>query len=137
MKTVFSIYFEEPFWVGVFETRADGELTVGRVVFGGEPSDAEVRDLLLYRYDTIPFSTVSLPEGETPHPVHANPKRRQRQAVKDQRYASSTKAQEALKAAYEASKADRRDEARRRTEDDELRKFLLRQEKKKRKRRGH
>jgi len=137
MKTVFSIYFEDPFWVGVFEAQADGKLTVGRVVFGSEPSDAEVRDLLLNRYDTIPFSATNLPEGEAPHPAHVNPKRSQRLAVKDQRCTSSTKAREALKAAYEASKADRREEARRRMEDDELRKFLLRQEKKKRKKRGH
>jgi hypothetical protein len=65
MKTVFSIYFEDPFWVGVFEAQAT-EIDGRSRRLGSEPSDAEVRDLLLNRYDTIPFSATNLPEGEAP-----------------------------------------------------------------------
>jgi hypothetical protein len=39
------IYFEDPFWVGVFEQRHDGELAVCKVTFGAVPKDQEVLNL--------------------------------------------------------------------------------------------
>ena len=32
-----TVYFEEPFWVGVFERIEDGKLSVAKVTFGAEP----------------------------------------------------------------------------------------------------
>ena len=32
-----TVYFEEPFWVGVFERIEDGKLSVSKVTFGAEP----------------------------------------------------------------------------------------------------
>ena len=32
-----TVYFEEPFWIGVFEQICDGKLSVGKVIFGAEP----------------------------------------------------------------------------------------------------
>jgi hypothetical protein len=37
-----TVYFEEPFWVGVFERIQDGKLSVAKVTFGAEPRDNEV-----------------------------------------------------------------------------------------------
>ena len=34
-----TVYFEEPFWVGVFERIEDGKLSVAKVTFGAEPKD--------------------------------------------------------------------------------------------------
>ncbi len=31
-----TVYFEEPFWVGVFERIEDGKLSVAKVTFGAE-----------------------------------------------------------------------------------------------------
>ena len=42
-----TVFFEDPFWVGVFERQAQGELTVCKVTFGAEPKDGEVYDLSL------------------------------------------------------------------------------------------
>ena len=36
------VYFEEPFWIGVFERIEDGKLSVAKVIFGAEPKDYEV-----------------------------------------------------------------------------------------------
>ena len=33
-----TVYFEEPFWVGVFERIEDGKLSVAKVTFGAEPN---------------------------------------------------------------------------------------------------
>ena len=32
-----TVYFEEPFWVGVFERMENGKLSVCKVTFGAEP----------------------------------------------------------------------------------------------------
>ena len=37
-----TVYFEEPFWVGIFERTEDGKLFVAKVTFGAEPKDYEV-----------------------------------------------------------------------------------------------
>ena len=37
-----TVYFEAPFWVGIFE-RIDGDkLSVAKVTFGAEPKDYEI-----------------------------------------------------------------------------------------------
>ena len=36
------VYFEEPFWVGVFERIEDNRLSVSKMTFGAEPKDHEV-----------------------------------------------------------------------------------------------
>ena len=37
-----TVFFEEPFWIGVFERRSAGMLSVCKVTFGAEPRDYEV-----------------------------------------------------------------------------------------------
>ena len=39
-----TVYFEEPFWVGIFERIEDGKLSVAKVTFGEEPKDYEVQE---------------------------------------------------------------------------------------------
>ena len=34
-----TVYFENPFWVGVFERIENGKLSVCKVTFGSEPKD--------------------------------------------------------------------------------------------------
>ena len=36
-----TVYFEEPFWVGVFEVIENRKISAARVVFGAEPKDCE------------------------------------------------------------------------------------------------
>ncbi len=42
-----TVFFEEPFWVGVFECVSDGKLSVCKVTFGAEPKDYEIYDFVL------------------------------------------------------------------------------------------
>ena len=51
-----TVYFEEPFWVGVFEKIEDGKLSVAKVTFGAEPKEYEVYEFVLKYYYRLQFS---------------------------------------------------------------------------------
>lgn len=52
-----TVFFEEPFWVGVFERVSDGKLSVCKVRFRVEPKDYEIYDFVLKNYYRLRFST--------------------------------------------------------------------------------
>ena len=60
-----TVYFEEPFWVGVFEHVENGRLTVAKVTFGAEPKVYEIQEYIQRYYFSLKFSpavdTVVLP----------------------------------------------------------------------------
>jgi len=58
-----TVFFEEPFWVGVFERVSDGKLSVCKVTFGAEPKDYEIYDFVLknyYRYRIKQSDVISI-----------------------------------------------------------------------------
>ena len=55
-KNQLTVYFEDPFWVGVLERIEDGALSVCKVTFGAEPKDYEIWDFVLKYYDRLEFS---------------------------------------------------------------------------------
>ena len=74
-----TVYFEEPFWVGVFERIEDGKLSVAKVIFGAEPKDYEVQEYIQKYYFSLKFS----PAVESVvKDIKRNPKRMQREAKK-------------------------------------------------------
>ena len=54
-----TVFFEEPFWVGIFERIEDGKLSVAKVTFGAEPKDYEVQEYIQKCYFSLKFSPVS------------------------------------------------------------------------------
>ena len=40
------VFFEDPFWVGIFERVSAGKLEACKVTFGPEPKDYEVLDFI-------------------------------------------------------------------------------------------
>ena len=74
-----TVYFEEPFWVGIFEHIEDGKLSVAKVTFGVEPKDYEVQEYIQKYYFGLKFS----PAVEAiVKDIKRNPKRMQRSAKK-------------------------------------------------------
>jgi hypothetical protein len=130
-----TVYFESPFWVGVFERIDDGKLSVCKVTFGAEPRDCEVWEFILRNYDKLKFS----PAIETDVKIIAdNPKRRQRNIKKQlQNVRIGTKSQQALAAQREKSKIEHKKASREQRKLEQQRKFDLRQNKRKEKHRGH
>ena len=130
-----TVYFEEPFWVGIFERIEDGKLFVAKVTFGAEPKDYEVQEYIRKYYSSLKFS----PAVDTVvKDIKRNPKRMQREAKKQmQETGIGTKSQQALKLQQEQNKQERKVRSREKKEADELRMFELKQQKKREKHRGH
>lgn len=135
MKSSLTVFFEDPFWIGVFERTDEGKLTVCKVTFGAEPRDGDVWEFILQHYDKLLFSTaVETKIRQTAD----NPKRRLRNARKQtERSGVSTKSQEALQLQREERKTERRQLGREQREADIQHRFEMKQQKKKEKRRGH
>ena len=130
-----TVYFEAPFWVGVFERTRSGALFAARVVFGAEPKDYEVYARVLKEYARLRFS----PAVESAaHAEIRNPKRARRAAAKLTGSAGTgTRAQQALQMQYEQQKRERRVQSRAEKEAAQQRRFEQKQRKKQQKHRGH
>ena len=128
------VFFEEPFWVGIFERVKDGELSVCKVTFGPEPKDYEICDFILKHYHQLRFSpAVSAVVKET----KTNPKRMQREIRKQVDHIGvGTKSQQALKLQQEQTKTERKMRSREQKEAEKQRMFELKQQKRKEKHRG-
>ena len=130
-----TVYFEAPFWVGVFERVRDGKLSVAKVTFGTEPKDYEVQEYIQKCYSALKFS----PVVETVvKELKRNPKRMQREAKRQmQETGIGTKSQQALKLQQEQNKQEHKVRRREKKEAEELRMFKLKQQKKREKHKGH
>ena len=129
-----TVFFDDPFWIGLFERLEDGTLTVCRPVFGSLPSDREIYDWLARATPALRFSPPV--EQSAPRPVASNPKRRQRQIARALVSGTGTRSQQALAAARETLKTEHRRRRKALSEAEQAHKFQLRQEKKKAKHRG-
>ena len=130
-----TVYFEDPFWVGVFERIEDGKLSVAKVTFGAEPKDYEVQEYIQKHYFSLKF----IPAVETiVKDIKRNPKRMQREARKQTiEIGIGTKSQQALKLQQEQNKQERKERSRKKKEAEEQRMFELKQQKKREKHKGH
>ena len=135
MKASLTVFFEDPFWVGVFERIEDGKLSACKVTFGAEPKDYDVWKYVLHHYYELVFSSAI----ETEIRLTAdNPKRRSRNARKQlENTGIGTKSQQALQRQREEMKTERRQISREEQEAEAQRRFEKKQVKKKEKRRGH
>lgn len=130
-----TVYFENPFWVGVFERVEDGNLSVCKVTFGSEPKDYEIADFLLHHYYDLKFSpTVKAKIKQSAD----SPKRRQRNAKKQiQNVGIGTKSQQALAFQREELKNERKKISKAEKIAEKNHHFDAKQQKKKEKHKGH
>lgn len=129
-----TVFFEEPFWVGIFECTSEGKLSVCKVTFGAEPKDYEVYDFVLKNYYQLRFSPAVATDVKE---AGRNPKRIQRQVRKQvQNIGIGTRSQQALKLQREQLKTKRKTVSREQREAEKQRQFELKQQKRKEKHRG-
>ena len=130
-----TVYFEDPFWVGVFEKTTDNKLSAAKVTFGAEPKDYEVLEFINRNYYHLQFSPgIEMIVKD----IKKNPKRAQRDAKKQTLETGiGTKSQQALKLQQEQNKQERKTRSREQREAENQRLFELKQQKKKEKHRGH
>ena len=129
-----TVYFEAPFWIGVFERFENGKLSVCKVTFGAEPKDYEVQEFILKNFYVLRFS---LGMSTVVKDSKKNPKRIQRDAKKQMLETGiGTKSQQALKLQQEQNKQEHKMKSREQKEEKEQRLFELKQQKKKEKHKG-
>ena len=129
-----TVYFEAPFWIGVFERFENGKLSVCKVTFGAEPKDYEVQEFILEKFYVLRFS---LGMSTVVKDSKKNPKRIQRDAKKQMLETGiGTKSQQALKLQQEQNKQEHKMKSREQKEEKEQRLFELKQQKKKEKHKG-
>ena len=130
-----AVFFEDPFWVGIFERIENRKLSVAKVTFGAEPKDYEVLEFINRNYYHLQFS----PAVETiVKDTKKNPKRAQREAKKQTLETGiGTKSQQALKLQQEKNKQERKVRSREQREAENQRLFELKQMKKREKHKGH
>lgn len=131
----FTVLFQPPFWVGIAERWEAEGYSAARVVFGPEPTDAQICQWLEKEWYRLRFSPAQA--GERPAAERKNPKRARREAGEATRArGAGTRAQEALSRQREQEGLARRSDCRRKRQEEAERKYLLRQQKKREKKRG-
>ena len=91
-----TVYFADPFWVGVIERVADGQLSAAKITFGAEPKDYEIAGFIQRHFYELRFSQ---PVPTERREAKKNPKTAQRDAKRQmQQVGIGTKSQQALKA---------------------------------------
>ena len=130
-----TVYFEDPFWVGVFERTQNGTLSVCKITFGAEPKDYAVHAYVLRHFYELHFSPAL---SARQHVQCSNPNRRQRQVQKQLSGAGvGTKSMQALAAQREQLKTERKQQSRVQQEAEQQRRFEQKQRKKLEKHKGH
>ena len=135
VSSTLTVYQDGQFWVGLAEHVGGGRYGVARIVFGAEPSDEEILQFVVGKWEKLSFFGGKPAEASKPA---KNPKRRAREAAKAlKRPAVSTKAQQALANQRETMKRESaRARSQRRADEAEAR-FKQRKLKRKQKHRGH
>lgn len=134
IKSRLTVFFEEPFWVGVFEQETDGVIRAARVVFGAQPTDAEVFEFVL---STRPAPLRAAGRRQTVKGDREPEKRRREAARETGQRGIGTRSQQALQLAREQNRLEKRESSRARRQAEQARRFALRTEKRREKHRGH
>jgi hypothetical protein len=129
-----TIYFEDPFWVGIFEREDENGYAAARQVFGAEPGDAELLQWIFSEYSHLSYSRARPQAAAGAKEVGF--KRRQRELRQEMETSGvGTRAQRAVQAEYERRKQERQAETREQREERERQEYSRRRERKKEKRR--
>lgn len=128
-----TVFFEEPFWIGVFEHIGEEIVCMqGYIWCGTERYD--IYDFVLKNYYRLKFSPAVATDVKE---ASRNPKRVQRDVRKQvQNTGIGTKSQQALKLQQEQFKSERKAVSRKQREAEKQRQLELKQQKRKEKHRG-
>lgn len=130
-----TVYFEDPFWIGIFERNVDDKLSVCKIIFGAEPKDNEILHFILNRYSKLKYSPEIFFEKALKEKI--NPKRVQRNIKKQlKNNGVATKSWQALKYQQEQNKTYRKRKSKEQKELEKEKMYSLRQKKKREKHKG-
>jgi hypothetical protein len=131
-----TVFFEDPFWVGIYERESSGRFEAAKIIFGAEPKAGEIYAYLCQHWYDLNFSPAI--NEQIKRICFRNPKKRQREAAKAvENTGAGTKAQQALKLQQEQGKVERKARSKAVREAETARRFALLRKKRKARHRGH
>ncbi len=138
MSIFFHVFFEDPFWVGLFSISDGSTVKYCRIVFGQEPSDIELYTFILNNFNSLKLSEIDqlLPENNK---LAANPKKRKKQASEEIKARPGSKlSYKIIKQSLAAGKKESKRNMRHKIENgDKKLSFEIKQRKRKEKHKGH
>lgn len=103
-----TVFFDDPWWVGVVVCDDGASLRAYRHIFGGEPSPEEVYHFVLYEFISLTNRPAAGLETDALPTRRVNPKRAAREAARlTAEHGITTRAQEALRVARETEARER------------------------------
>lgn len=131
-----TVFYENSFWVGVFEKIEGNKIKVCKVTFYKEPKSYDIYEFILKNYYKIKYSTDI--NCSYKNKKHKNPKKLQRQIKKDMmKNGVSKKAFEAIRIEREKNKIRKKIFNKKQKELEKKIKFEKKQKKKLEKKKGH
>jgi len=135
VTSIFTIFFEDPFWVGVLEENYNGINYMGKHIFGTEPSNPELLQFFIYEFDKINKIKIGETEMET---KKLGFKKSLSKSKKAQiKIGIGTKSQNLFQKAFEELMKIKKKEHRVEKNMDKEEKYRKKQEKKLEKKKGH
>ncbi|WP_041139524.1 YjdF family protein [Beduini massiliensis] len=136
VQSQLTVFFDDPFWIGIYEIQYGTQHQICKIRFGKEPTDPQIYQMLLKSFHQFHF-TEHVSKTITPT-VKVNPKRRQRLVSKLMNQPSiATKAQQVLKTEYEKTHQLKKRESKQMKEIQKEQLYQMRKQKRKEKHRGH
>ncbi|MBN2851324.1 MAG: YjdF family protein [Clostridia bacterium] len=136
MNIRLTVYFEDPFWIGIFERLDQNLCEVSKIVFGPEPKDYEVYEFILENQNKLVFSIPIKTDLKTAKQI--NHKKLMKKVRKETSGSGTgTKAQQALKTEQEQRKKAKKEISKKSREEQEKLLYKKRKSKKLSKKRGH
>jgi hypothetical protein len=135
VTSVFTIFFENQFWVGVLEENYNGINYIGKHIFGTEPSNSELLQFYIYEFDKINKIKISETEIKTKKMSFKKSLNKSRKA--QAKIGIGTKSQNFSQKAFEKIMEIKKKEYIIKENMDKEEKYRKKQEKKLEKKRGH
>lgn len=136
MEGKLTVFYDPPYWVGIFEKIENEQFQACRFVFGAEPTDPQLLDFALKEYLSLQFSQ-PVPIGQVDHhPVNFKRKMREIRTQMETQL-RSTHAQDVLQKEMESRAFERKKDSREDLIQMKDRKFLLHKARQAEKHRGH
>ena len=135
VTSVFTIFFEDPFWVGILEENYNGINYMGKHIFGAEPSNSELLLFYVYEFENIKKIKISETYIKT---KKMNFKKSISKSRKTQnKIGVGTKSQNLFKMAFEKTMCIKKKEIKLEEIMNNEEKYKKKQEKKLEKKKGH
>ncbi len=132
-----TVFFEDPFWVGVFERVYDNKLQVCKYTFYKEPTDLEIFNFIYENYAFLEFSSPIEIEDRKKNKIKKYKRKIREAKTSMTNFNIGTKAQNAIKIQQEEKKLENKCKAKKQKELKSIYLFNLKREKHKQKHRGH